>query len=59
LASKKSKGKRRHRNDDTDEEGEAATTTTCAVCKNDFLSKNKLFAHLKSSDHAVPLSAKK
>ena len=25
----------------------------CAVCRNEFKSKNKLFSHLKESGHAV------
>ena len=61
--SKKSKGKRRggvkNRDDSDVEEDAGVTQTSCAVCKKDFLSKNKLFAHLKSSGHAVPLSNKK
>ena len=57
--SKKSKAKkRRNKNDDSDVDDDATISTVCAVCKNDFFTKNKLFAHLKSSGHAVPLSKK-
>lgn len=31
------------------------TSLACAVCKVEFLSKNKLFSHLKSSGHSVAL----
>ena len=60
---KKGKGKRRgnkkgfNKDDDSDtEEQSKVNETSCAVCKTDFQSKNKLFAHLKSSGHAVPLA---
>lgn len=59
VSSKKSKSKkRRNKNDDSDVEEENVGQTICAVCKNDFATKNKLFAHLKSSGHAVPLAKK-
>ncbi len=62
-AGTKGKGKRRgnkkglNKDDDSDvEEQSKVNDTTCAVCKTDFQSKNKLFAHLKSTGHAVPLA---
>ena len=68
ATAKKSKGKRRaasskkgvdqFNKDDSDEEETTVNATSCAVCKTDFQSKNKLFSHLKSSGHAVPLAKK-
>lgn len=59
-AKKGNKGKRRGAkkgDDDSDaDDAPPPVSTICAVCKEDFKSKNKLFAHLKSSGHAVPLA---
>ncbi|XP_053604804.1 dnaJ homolog subfamily C member 21 [Plodia interpunctella] len=37
------------------EDSSTALNLRCAVCQSDFSSKNKLFDHLKSTGHSVPL----
>ena len=54
------KGKNK-KNKNKGKKGKAQTNTTnelqCAVCQDEFQSKNKLFAHLKESGHSVALKS--
>ena len=54
----KKKGRRRAKNKGkvvTASSGEKINELQCAVCKEEFPSKNKLFNHLKSTGHSVAL----
>ena len=58
------KGKNK-KNKNKGKKGKSSQTTNnattnelqCAVCQNEFQSKNKLFAHLKESGHSVALKS--
>jgi len=52
-AANKGKQARREASSDEDDEDEENAGRQCAVCKSDFPSKNKLFAHLKNTGHSV------
>ena len=50
-----SKTSKKNKNKDINKDIKVDTNLACAVCKNQFPSKNKLFNHLKSSGHSVYL----
>nr|CAG4643295.1 EOG090X085R [Ilyocryptus agilis] len=50
---KKSRGNKKNRDSAPAEDPAAPTELKCAVCSEQFASKNKLFDHLKATKHAV------
>jgi len=52
---KKSKGGSKHQENEKEDldEGPSRGSLTCAQCNGSFPSKNKLYAHLKDTGHAV------
>ena len=53
---RKTKCKRKKPNKNTSKISDVNTDLGCAVCKKEYPSKNKLFAHLKESGHSIALS---
>jgi len=52
---RKTKCKRKKPNKNTSKTSDINTDLGCAVCKKEYPSKNKLFAHLKESGHSIAL----